>query len=312
MNDNEKYFAGLQFENKLLKANGQAFEDLFTQIMTLRYDDFRKVKAYGNLGDRKNDGFFPAENIYFQCYAPEDIQKNRAELIKKLNEDFLGLVEYWTKNGFKVEKFFFVVNDKGSGLSPDAYVQLQAIAQAYPAVEMAFWLMPQIKAEFFGLAKFQVMDVVGGILTKDIGDLDYWALAEVIGHLLQNQQPINFYENLDDRKDFYEKITLNGLTRPVATILDVAAYQVGSVESYIREHEKENIQAIRDRFVNYYEESKQQYFDTVENFADKRFIFIADKALPEHDDKNKMKRIQDAIFVLMSHFFEHCDLFESK
>ena len=48
MNDNEKYFAGLQFENKLLKANGQAFEDLFTQIMTLRYDDFRKVKAYGS------------------------------------------------------------------------------------------------------------------------------------------------------------------------------------------------------------------------------------------------------------------------
>jgi hypothetical protein len=312
MNDNEKYFASLQFENKLLKANGQTFEDLFTQVMVLLYPDFRKVKAYGKLGDRKNDGFIPSENTYFQCYAPENIQKSKSNLIKKLNEDFGGLLNYWNNNGFNVEKFFFVVNDKGNGLSPEAYVELQTIAKANPAVEMKFWLMPQIKTNFLRLAKLQVMEVVGGIPTEDIGDLDYWVLAEVIGHLLQNQQPINFDENLEDRTDFDKKIILNGLTRRVESILDNANHQSGAIESYIRENAKENILNIRNRFVNYYEESKQQYPDTVEYFADKRFIFIADKALPLLGDKNKIKKIQDAIFILMSHFFEHCDLFESK
>lgn len=312
MNDNEKYLSGLQFELKLQKANGQAFEDLFTQVMVLRYPDFRKVKAYGKLGDRKNDGFIPSENIYFQCYAPEDIHKSKASLIKKLNEDFAGLLDYWNNNDFKVEKFFFVVNDKDKGLSPEAYVELQKIKLANPNIKMDFQLASHVKAEFLKLAKLQIMEVIGGIPTDNISDLDYWALAEVIKHVLKNQQPININENLMDRTEFDKKINLNGLTRCVANILDRAAYQVGAVESYIRENERENIQAIKDRFVSYYEESKQYHSDTVEHFADKRFFAISQKAMPTLNDKNKSAQIQDAIFILMSYFFEHCDIFETE
>ncbi|NJO88053.1 MAG: hypothetical protein HC831_03120 [Chloroflexia bacterium] len=39
--------------NKVYKSDGQAFEDLFTEIMSYIESDFRKIKAWGNIGDRK-------------------------------------------------------------------------------------------------------------------------------------------------------------------------------------------------------------------------------------------------------------------
>ena len=91
MNDNEKYFAGILFENKIFKANWQAFEDLFTQVMGLLYEDFRKVKAYGSDGDRKNDGFIPTTNTYFQCYAPE-VEEYKRYMDSKLNSNIHNYV----------------------------------------------------------------------------------------------------------------------------------------------------------------------------------------------------------------------------
>jgi hypothetical protein len=312
MNDNEKYIAGILFENKLSKANGQAFEDLFTQVMGLLYDDFRKVKAYGSDGDRKNDGFIPTTNTYFQCYAPEDIQKSKANLITKLNTDFKGLVNHWEGEGFKVETFYFAVNDKDQGLSPSSYSELEKLKISHPEVKIDFLLIPQLKSLFNKLNKLYVMQVVGLIPTDAIGDLDFWALGEVITHILKNQVPIDFNENYEDRKEFEDKIKLNGLTKRVSGILNTASHQEKAIESFILENEKNSVQAIRDRFVNYYNDSKLHHKNNVENYADKRFFFISNAALPDIQNENNSKKIQDAIFILMAYFFEACDIFETN
>ena len=312
MNDNEKYFAGILFENKIFKANWQAFEDLFTQVMGLLYEDFRKVKAYGSDGDRKNDGFIPTTNTYFQCYAPEDIQKSEANLITKLNTDFKGLVNHWEGEGFKVETFYFAVNDKDKGLSPSSYSELEKLKNSHTEVKIDFLLIPQLKRLFNELKKLQVMQVVGLIPTDEIGDLDFWALGEVITNILKNQVPIDFNENYEDRKDFEDKIKLNGLTNRVSGILNTASHQEKAIESFILENKKNSVQAIRDRFVNYYNDSKLQHQNNIENYADKRFFFISNAASPDVQNENNSKKIQDAIFILMSYFFEACDIFETN
>jgi hypothetical protein len=312
MNDNDRFFAGVLFDNKVLQADGQAFENLFTQLMGLLHPGFCKVKAYGNEGDRKNDGFIPGEQRYFQCYAPEVVQKSKAQLIKKLHEDFLGLLSYWQNESFEVRHFCFVVNDKNNGLSPDAYFELAKLKRSYPDIDMQFWLMPQLKNAFFKLTKPQMIEIVGCI-PSDIGDLDYYALADVIKHILEYQKPISFDENLQDRKGFGEKIQLNGLSLRVASFLTTASYQINALDDFIVRHEKAAVQQIRDRFVNYYEEAKSQYPDDGIASADNRFIFIAKAAAPEEiGDANQAKKIQDAIFILMAYFFEACDIFETQ
>ncbi len=73
MTTEEITLARIFFENKVRKSDGNAFEDLFTQIMNYAEPDFEQIKPWGNIGDRKNDGFIRSKGIFYQVFAPEDI-----------------------------------------------------------------------------------------------------------------------------------------------------------------------------------------------------------------------------------------------
>ncbi|MEA3324338.1 MAG: hypothetical protein U9Q37_04270, partial [Euryarchaeota archaeon] len=91
MNVQEKTFARQLFQNKILKADGQIFEDIFSAIMNYAETDFQQIKPWGNIGDRKNDGYIKTKGIFYQVYAPEDIRKSYTNVISKLKDDFEAL-----------------------------------------------------------------------------------------------------------------------------------------------------------------------------------------------------------------------------
>ena len=95
MTQNKKALARIFFENRILKSDKQAFEDLFTEIMNYKEDDFRSIKPWGNIGDRKNDGYIKSKGIFYQVYAPENIENSYPSLIKKMKTDFDGLMKQW-------------------------------------------------------------------------------------------------------------------------------------------------------------------------------------------------------------------------
>ena len=90
MEKEHMYIAKILFKNKVYQHKGQAFEDFFVSIMTKANPEFQAVKAYGNIGDRKNDGFVRSTGTYYQVFAPEDITKTKtiADAVKKLETDF--------------------------------------------------------------------------------------------------------------------------------------------------------------------------------------------------------------------------------
>ena len=96
MDSQEKASLRERFQLKIHKANGQAFEDLFREIMDYAEPDFRSIKAWGNIGDRKNDGYIRKKGIFYQVFAPEDINKSYVNVVKKLNNDFNGLLKQWS------------------------------------------------------------------------------------------------------------------------------------------------------------------------------------------------------------------------
>lgn len=61
MNAQERSIGRVLFKNKIYEANGQAFEDIFTQTMYYAYEEFQAIKPWGNIGDRKNDGYIKSE-----------------------------------------------------------------------------------------------------------------------------------------------------------------------------------------------------------------------------------------------------------
>lgn len=92
MDTNKKHYARVMFKLKVYDSDSSAFEDLFCRVMELSSLSFNKVKPQGPYGDKKNDGFDTSTKTFYQVYAPENLPSNEENAIKKLNEDFKGLL----------------------------------------------------------------------------------------------------------------------------------------------------------------------------------------------------------------------------
>ncbi|EAN0390318.1 TPA: hypothetical protein ACLGL7_004708, partial [Salmonella enterica] len=69
MDDISLSIARNMFHLQVYESDGVRFEDLFSKIMYYKSPDFQQVKPYGNIGDRKNDGFIKGQGVYYQVYA---------------------------------------------------------------------------------------------------------------------------------------------------------------------------------------------------------------------------------------------------
>ena len=82
------------FRIAFLEARGDGFQRLFEKLMAKAYpNDFMACRPWGNVGDRKNDGYLASTRTLFQSYAPNDL--TAAEAIKKIHEDFEGAKAHW-------------------------------------------------------------------------------------------------------------------------------------------------------------------------------------------------------------------------
>ena len=78
LDDTQRAFYGLIFENAFLREKGKAFETLFSRVMAHGFsEDFQPVRPYGSKGDMKCDGFRQSDGTVFQCYAPESTRACR-------------------------------------------------------------------------------------------------------------------------------------------------------------------------------------------------------------------------------------------
>ena len=65
------------------EADGDAFQRLFEKVMQKVEPSFVRVRPYGNIGDRKNDGMLLYEeaDVVYQVYSPDELKQ--AETKKK-------------------------------------------------------------------------------------------------------------------------------------------------------------------------------------------------------------------------------------
>ena len=134
---------GKDFEIAFLKAKGDAFQTFFEQLMSRAYKaDFMACRPWGNVGDKKNDGFLRSERRLFQVYAPNDM--TAAEAKKKITEDFAGAFEHWGKH---FDKWTFVHN-ASDGLPPHVQELLLETERKNPGVKIEPWSLEELRAVF--------------------------------------------------------------------------------------------------------------------------------------------------------------------
>ncbi|WP_226669411.1 ABC-three component system protein [Metabacillus litoralis] len=305
MNTSEKYIARIMFQIKVHTSDGQLYENLFSKIMTKHNSNFRMIKPYGNIGDRKNDGFDKTKGVYYQVFAPENVEKTKTitDAVSKLREDFKGLKKHWDAL-CKIKEFYYVVNDKYKGLPPQVEQEILLLSSENSDVICDSFCSHNLESIFMELSKTDINDIIGFIPNEEISFLDFDVLNQAVQYLMNSEVEASSDTYVDD-PDFEYKIVFNKLSPKVANLLNVASYQIGDLETYFAATGEYVKNELKTRFSKLYDESKEVISDNEVNYPDQRFFYILNNASP-----NGKKAVKDAVLVLMSFYFEACDIFE--
>lgn len=296
--------ARTKFKLEVYESKGKEFQDFFTRVMIKAYPDFQAVKPQGKIGDQKNDGFIPSEGVYYQVYAPETPSDKIITAIKKCKLDFQGLVTSW-HHETPIKEFYFAFNDEYRGNYPELLHTVASMQTDNPSIKIGLFLPKDLEDVFLNLPEEKIQDVIGYIPESDgIEVVDYDILTNVVKHLYKNAKPVASNGNLKV-PDFNKKIQFNKLSHEVAALLTTANFQASVLYDFFQNNSGFSRQVLRDIFSELYKNAQQEFAESIPNRTDLVFFSIIKKAQP-----NQSKWSEDAVLVLMSYFFESCDIFE--
>ena len=295
MDVQEKTLARQLFQYKILNADGQVFEDIFSAIMNYAEMNFQQIKPWGNIGDRKNDGYIKTKGIFYQVYAPENIKKSYTDAVNKLKTDFDGLKTQWSP----INEFYFVVNDKYKGVNADCEKTIQKIKEAHNLNSAGFLTAKDMENKLFTLEDDQIFSITGFIPNPaNIKQLDYSVLNEVVGHIMQ--LPLNRGDKAKIAlPDWVEKVKFNDLSEPIAIMLSNGYFQLHSLDEYLSNDSNFLADSLRDKMNEIYSQEKDK------NNGDDLFWAIVNCASPKAE-----QMYQISVIVIMSKYFETCDIFK--
>lgn len=304
MNTDEKHIARIQLKNRLLSSHGQALEDLFIRIMQASDSDFRPVKSQGKEGDKKNDGFNKKTGQYYQVYSPENPTGKEKDSLEKLSSTITGLIDFWQSIS-PIKEFYWVFNDHYQGVYPSVEKMLSEIEKQHNISADPF-LCRNIEDAFLSLPESEIIDILGGHIPDytNIENIPINVLDEVIGFLVKfkyDPSKITFPDELN----FDKKIRFNKLSRAYGNLLKSAFYQDFIISEYFTYNSKFVKEELKVIFSNFYIEGLATFSDDIPEKSDLVFDFILKKASPRNH-----KAITDAVLILMSHYFESCDIYE--
>lgn len=300
----EKHIARTKFQNKLLSSDKQTFEDLFTKVMQLYDKNFQPVKPHGKEGDQKCDGFNKMTGQYYQAYAPENLSGKEKITKSKLDTTIDGIFSFWQPIS-PITEFYFVINDQYKGAWPSISLQLAVIAQKNK-IKAGTLLCKDLEDIFLQLQEDDIIEILGGLLPSaaNITNIDISSLGEVINHLL-NSERRQKDERFPNDPNFDKKIRFNHLSEEYSMFLKVAYRQTYMIDDYFTYNSSFIKQDLKLVFSEFYAKAQESIPETIENRSDIIFQRIWDDASPRNSSP-----FRNAALVLMSHYFESCDIFE--
>lgn len=310
LSPHEKWLVRVLFKNRILAANGAAFEKLFTNIWNYAYPGFRQIKPQGTRGDKKNDGYHTDTGEYYQVYAPENSSSKVTTAVTKLENDFVGLKAYWDKIS-PVRAYRFVFNDKYEGSFPDIDLACARLKSAHKLEDCRVILAGDLENTLFDrLSDDQILTVVGQIPNPElVKAIDYHGLRDVIEHLLHRLKPTDFAASSLIAPDFEEKLVFNALSPFYAGLLRSANRHNGDLDAYFVNQGNFLRDQIHHIFKDFYRSGRQRIEESEGTLSrsDRIFVYIVESALPRAQHSVP---IESAVFALMAYYFETCDIFE--
>ncbi|HEY0512922.1 MAG TPA: ABC-three component system protein [Thermoanaerobaculia bacterium] len=285
----------VMFRLRYVESTGDSFQDLFSTIMEMRYPgDFARVRPWGNVGDRKNDGYLRSQRKLFQCFAPRELKLSKS--LKKINDDFKGALPYWMQY---FDQWIFVHNDV-KRLPPDVLKLLLVLSAENEPLTATHWGYSEILTEFKALSPLNVASLLGpapGL--KEVVEIRVEDVKRLLQHIALQPEPLT----VDVRPVPAEKLQHNQLSDAAATLLKAGMTRAEVVKKYLRgladptRHDRVAA-AFRER----YEELRNEGLPPDDILGGlQRFVAGENGFIPSQ---------QAATLAILAYFFEACEIFE--
>jgi hypothetical protein len=305
----QRIFIKTLFENKLYKSNANEFEHFFQEVMSMKHGStFTPVEVYGNIGDRKNDGYFHSIGVFYQVYGPEDYTKETTQTtaINKFKKDFEKLMDHISDGNWQsINKYIYVINTKKVKLDPNLSKERDELSKKYSTVDIEVYTDKNLYYDFLGLALPYQEEIIGCEIpdNPNYDLLNFEVLKEAIDYLLKLDPMLASQEKLV-APIFEEKIKFNNLSDKYATLLNRYVEHYDDLIEYFEVENPDLKEDIRAILNSLYEEAKQ-----IDSDVDNQFFYIYTNAIDR--SKRKDSNLQKSMLSLMSYFFSTCDIFEA-
>lgn len=295
MQDLKTAYYEMKFRLLYVESTGDSFQNFFSTIMEMRYPgDFVRVRPWGNIGDRKNDGYLRSKRKLFQCFAPREMTLSKCT--KKINSDFTGALPYWRQY---FDEWVFTHNDI-QGLAPDVLKLLLDLSSKNKPLVAKHWGFNELLLEFKALSPTDVASLLGpapGL--KDVVDVRVEDVKRLLKHIALQPEPLT----IDVRPVPAEKLQHNQLSDSAATLLKAGMTRAEVVKKYLRglsdptRHDR-----VAAAFRRRYEELKIEGVPPDDILGNLQKFVSGDEVFSPAN--------QAAALAILAYFFETCEIFE--
>jgi hypothetical protein len=292
----EAYYES-KFEIAYLRSDADAFQSFFEELMGRAHKtDFMACRPWGNIGDKKNDGFLKSEKQLFQVYAPNEMTATAAKA--KIEEDFAGALEHWRT---LFEKWAFVHNaDKG--LPPHVHQLILELERDNDGVKLEVWGKEKLREIFWTLPLSDKESWFGVAPAPEQGVIGFEPIRKVLSLL----------SGRDARSDAPAKpvppgkIEANALSECTSIMITAGMARASEVEHFFASWNDPN-----------YGESMCEAFRVkYAELRDSKKNLIPDEIFSELQtwaggNKVSDTKHQTAVLAVLAYFFSTCDIFEA-
>ena len=256
--------------------------------------DFMACRPWGNVGDRKNDGFLKSERRLFQVYAPNELVATKA--IEKITEDFDGAKLHWLQH---FDKWVFAHNAT-EGLPPHVQALILELERANPGITLEPWGLEEFRLILRKLSSDDLVSWLGPAPSEETkASLGFADLQPVLETLGQRTTPTNS----SVRDVPMGKIGANALSESVAALIKSGMSRTPLVEKFFDQWYDETLgERTAEAFRAEYQRLRKAHtpnaiFAELQAWAGGR-----DRGTPEHEM---------AVLTVIAYYFERCDIYEA-
>jgi hypothetical protein len=258
---------------------------------------FIATRPWGNLGDRKCDGYLKSTRTLFQCFAPNDV--GLAGTLKKMNDDFVGALPHQTNFW---DEWVFVHNAPEARLPTDVVQLLTKFQSDNHGVTTNAWGFYAIRKIALELTETDLRSLLPKIPTpSEFADLGLRDIKPIVDHLATGEEP----EELTVTPTPPGKIEHNRLSQAAAHMLTFGMAYSRLLKQYLAGHpDKMYGDRVAALFRSKYDMLAKNGSQPDEVLMD--LFAFARGPLPTHN-----LRRDAAVWTVLAYLFEHCEIFEN-